>query len=282
MVGVKKIQMLDPKVLKVPEVRITSVFEDEIYGMFADDIQKEGIDQPLLVAKDGENLWVIDGKNRRDQALLQGITKVPCLIREMSLKDLQLRNLVLNRLRGKTKASEEVLVIKDLYETHHCGIEEIVERTGMRRERVEMLLQIAGVDHEVWDALDKEEVKVCHAFELSRLVDRSAQIKMLRVCQQYKLPCKDLKAAVDEAIKIIGQRAREEGKNPVVAPPSMPVASCSCCHEDYPVRELSAPILCRNCYALLIGSYNEAVAEYERQQKEAPVAAAEEIVEEQK
>ncbi len=263
MAGKMKVQYLDPNDLQVPAVRITSAFDDEIYAMFQGDIEKTGINQPLLVAKENETLWVIDGKNRRDQALLQGIKTVPCVVLEMTLKEIQLRNLVLNRLRGKTKASEEVMVIKDLSENHGCGIEEIVDKTGMKQERVEQLLRIGGADPEVWDALDNDQIKVCHAFQLSRLVDRSAQLRMLRMVLQYRLNCSDLKEGVDEALKIIAERKTEEEGIPAIAPPEIPTAACSLCKEKYPVRELAAPVLCRGCYAILITAYEEGRRQYE-------------------
>lgn len=258
-----KITYIDPKKIQTPKVRITSVFEAEIRAMFKDDIEKDGINQALIIARDGEDLYVIDGKNRLDEALLKGFPSVPCIVKDMTLKDMQMRNLVLNRLRGKTKASEEVIVIKDLYDTHGAGIEEIVEKTGMKRERVEQLLQIGGVDLEVWQALDEDRIKVCHAFQISRLVDRSAQLRMLRVVMQYAMNCDTLKGAVDEALVMIAEMDVEGVDDKPVGPPPVPAAECAICHGRYPVRELSAPVLCRHCFSILVTSYDAAKAEME-------------------
>ena len=265
------VQYLDPHKIKVPEVRINSAFDEDIYAMFQEDIKKTGINQPLLVAKEGGDLFVIDGMHRLDEAKLQGVKTVPCVVVEMSLKDMQLRNLVLNRLRGKTKASEEVLVIKDLYENHKCGIEEIVEKTGMKRDRVEMLIQISGVDQEVWDALDREEIKVCQALQISRLVERSAQLRTLRVVQQYKMPCKELQGVVDETLNIIAEQEKANTGKTMVQPPRIPTAECGICHGIYPVKELASLILCRNCYAVAVLSWEEAKKEYQQGEEEIKV-----------
>jgi ParB family chromosome partitioning protein len=256
-----KVVDIDPKKIQTPSVRITSVFEDEIREMFKDDLMKDGINQPLIIAKTENDLWVIDGKNRLDEALLNGLSKVPCVVKEMSLKQLQMRNLVLNRLRGRTKASEEVMVIKDLFEVHGATIEEVIADTGMKRDRVEQLLAISGVDLEVWQALDEERIKVCHAFQLSRLIDRSAQLRMLRILIQYGMTCDALREAITEALKIIAEHEEEGIDKKVVGPPPIPTAECAVCHERYPVRELSAPILCRHCFAVLITAYDGASAE---------------------
>uniref|UniRef100_A0A6H1ZSY1 ParB-like N-terminal domain-containing protein n=1 Tax=viral metagenome TaxID=1070528 RepID=A0A6H1ZSY1_9ZZZZ len=266
-----KIVDIDPKRIQTPPVRITSVFEAEIKEMFKDDLKKDGINQALVVAKSGEDLWVIDGKNRLDEALLNGFSTVPCIVRELTLKEIQMRNLVLNRLRGRTKASEEVMVIKDLFEVHGATIDEVVEKTGMKRDRVEQLLAISGVDLEVWQALDDERIKVCHAFQLSRLVDRSAQLRMLRILLQYSMTCDALREAITEALSIIAEREEVGKEEGVIGPPPVPTGECAVCHERYRIRELTSPILCRHCFAILITAYDgasrEMVLEVERKKK---------------
>lgn len=270
-----KVQFLAPQDLKVPEVRITSTFDDEIYSMFKDDIEKTGISQPLLVAKHEDNLWVIDGKNRRDEALLQGLKTIPCIVVEMSIKDLQLRNLVMNRLRGRTKVSEEVSVIRDLWEKHSCGIEEIVEKTGMAQERVEQLLQIGGAAPEVWEALDAGRIKVCHAFQLARIVDRGPQVRMLEYIRNVRTNCKDLKEAVDDALRMIKERATEEKKPEALGPAPLPVAKCSICKQDHPVNEMVAPPMCKTCFAYAITAHDERKGPVEvSPEKRSPIAEA--------
>lgn len=249
-----KIQHIDPQKIRTPEVRITSDFDPEILEMFRSDVGKTGIQQPLIIAKSGEELYVIDGLHRLDEAKLRGFPTVPCIISEMDIRELQLRNLVLNRMRGKTKASEEVMMIRDLWENHNCGIEEIVERTGMKRERLEQLIAIGSAHHEVWEALDREEIKVCHSYQLSRLVDSSAQLRMLQVCRQYRMKCPDLKETVDETIRILAEHKENSTGEPAVAPPPIPSATCQFCHGEYPVQQLSSPIMCMSCYGYMVAA----------------------------
>jgi len=265
-----KVTNVDPKELKVPEVRITSAFDEDVYKMFSADIEKVGIEQPLLVAKSGADLWVIDGKNRRDQALLQGLPTVPCLIREMSLKDLQLRNLVTNRLRGRTKVTEEMAVVKDLYKNHAVTIEEIVDKTGMSRERVEDLLVISNVDLEVFEALDQDRIKLCHARQLARLTARDSQLRMLYQVLQFRMPCGTLKEAIDEALRMIAEREKGPGKEQYVAPPADPVVECQICHEKYPPRQIASLLLCQACYGIAVTSQILAQKEAQASERSEP------------
>jgi ParB/RepB/Spo0J family partition protein len=256
-----KIEYVDPHNLKVPEVRITSEFEQEILEMFGDDIEKVGIEQPLLIARDNEILWVIDGKHRRDEALLKGIPKVPCVIRAMDLKNLQLRNLMSNRLRGKTKVSEEIKVLKDLFETHEVSIEELVTKTGMRRERVEQLLKVSTVHPDILKGLEDEKISLCAAYAVSALPDEESQLRMLAIIEQYNLKCSDVKEAVNDTIRIIAERNDTPIPPDVPLPPGNPEVQCQFCKEMVDVRDASSPIICRMCYGTVIGAILQAKKE---------------------
>jgi len=252
-----KVQYIAPQDLKVPEVRITSVFDDETYEHFKADIEKNKIEDPLKIMQDGEDLWIVDGKHRRDEALMNGFPTVPCIVKQGSMKDVLLRNLVSDRLRGKTKASEEVKVIKELREKHAVSIDELVSEYRYPRERVEQLIQIGGASPEVWEALDDGRIRVCHAFQLSRIVDRGPQVRMLQYVIQTRTNCDALKEAVEDALKIIAERESGEKKVPVVTPPPLPTATCSICKLPHPVSDMLAPPTCKTCFAYAITAHEE-------------------------
>ena len=94
---------------------------------------------------------------------------------------------------------------------------------------------------------------------------------MLRILIQYGMTCDALREAITEALKIIAEREEEVLDEKVVGPPPVPTAECAVCHERYPVRQLSAPILCQHCFSVLITAYDGASAELlvkERNKKE--------------
>jgi hypothetical protein len=252
-----KLQHLDPKTLEIPAVRIDSAFEDDILAMFADDVKKTGIEDPLKIARCDGHLWVVDGRHRLEQALLNGFPTVPCIVREMDLKTIQMRNLVTNRLRGKTKTSEEIRVIGDLYTTHGVSIDEIVSKTGMRRERLETMILIAQAHPDILRELDKDTISVCHATQLIRLPEKDQQSKMLMLALQYHPKCDDLRGWVDSALETLREQAAAKA-SPAAAPvPPVPAAPCACCRNEFAIRDLAAPFLCRGCYATLISAHQE-------------------------
>jgi ParB family chromosome partitioning protein len=254
-----QIRQIDPKLIRIPDVRIDASYEQDQLAMLDDDIRKKGIEQPLDVAlKDGE-MWVVDGRHRLESALKLGFPSVPCVIREMSIEDLQMRNLVTSVLKGKTKISEEIKMVGDLYNNHHITIDDIVNRSGLRRDRIETEILIASAHPEILQEIDQGRIKLCHAKELVRLPEHSQQYTMLQIVLQYRSKCDVVCELVNEALRTI-----EFNKNPKVAPvqvgpPPVPMGVCSCCNEEYPLQMLTSPIICRGCYATLIQAFQEGV-----------------------
>ncbi len=255
--GKMKVTYLDPAMLEIPDVRITSQFDDEILGMFKDDIKKTGITTPLIVAHEGNHYYVVDGMHRLEEAKLNNYRRIPCVIQDMSPGEMQLRNLVLNRLRGRTKASEEVKVIKDLFENHGYRIEDITRRTGMRRERIEQLLSIGSCAIGVLEALDDERIKTGHAAQLARLPDATTQLKILHHLYISKMKVTDLKDVIDDILHTVKAREEQADKHEVLLAPPIPTATCSLCEQRYPAREIVTPQLCKWCYGVLLATLDQ-------------------------
>jgi len=150
-----KLRYLNPKEIKIPDVRVTSYFDEELRGLFQHSIRELGIQEPILVAKDNSSWILIDGRNRLEEALLNGITSIPCAVVEASLSEVLLKNLTLNTLRGKVKPTEMLKVVKALHEEYHMEIDEIASRSGLRRDNVEKLISIERCTDRVIAALDE-------------------------------------------------------------------------------------------------------------------------------
>lgn len=244
----QKITYIDPRALSVPKVRITTVWDEDELTALKNDVKEQGIETPLLVAKDGEKLLVIDGKHRLDEALLNGFKTVPCIIREMDTKKMLLRNLASNRLRGKAPVSQEIQVVKELYSVHNATVEEITKETGFSRDRVESLVLISQAHPDILQALDDGKLKFGHATELIRLPDHASQSRMVSLCQQYNLNVQSLRATVTDTIAIL--KSQQEGQRSIITPtaPAIPTIACQLCGTDHMPHELKSIIVCHICY----------------------------------
>lgn len=230
----------------IPEVRITAVYDDELTALLHDSLEATGQVVPIIVVEHEGLFYVADGKHRVDEARAKGTKKVDAIIREGKPEDVLLLNIVTNRLRGKTKASEMVTVIKSLWEDHKLDSDQIADRTGFSRDYIERLMKIGEATLDVRFALDEEKIGVGVAYEISRLPDPLQQSSVLNMCLLGDHKVAWVKDLVDQTLHFIA----EPGKAPPPPPPREPPPppTCSICKKEFGEEDLHPAVLCPGCH----------------------------------
>src|SRR4030042_701013 len=154
---------------KWPPVRDSEVYDEEQLALLRETLTTMGQLQPIVVVAVGDSYEVVDGLHRVDEARTRGDTHVPAVVYEGDGASSLLMNLVLNKVRGRTKASEMVAVIGELWQKHALESDAIAQKTGLTREYIEKLQRISLASPQVKAALDEERIGVGHAYELARL-----------------------------------------------------------------------------------------------------------------
>jgi len=245
-----KFRHLKPDEIKIPEVRVTSIWSEEEYEDFASTIKKEGIHQPLKCILDDGVYWLVDGLHRLDEAKRRGIDKIPVVYKEGQLVDALMENLVSNRLRGKTPASDEIKLLRHLRDEHNMEPWKIAEKTGLPRERIEQRLQIGTAAPEVLSCLEFDQVSLGVAYHLSRLPNQSGQIALLSRLLQMSPPAtiKEVEKIIDHALEI--QDQMNTPKNEPVYEIPLKTITCHLCGERYEAAEMRGINIDATCHGL--------------------------------
>lgn len=245
-----RLRHLKPDEIKIPEVRVTSIWSDEEYKDFAGTIEKEGIHQPLKCILEDGTFWLVDGLHRLDEAKIKGIEKVPVVFKEGQLVDALMENLVSNRLRGKTPASDEIKLLKHLRDEYHLQPHQIAEKTGIPTKRIEQRLQVGTAAPEVLSCLEFDQIPLGVAFQLSRLPNQSGQIALLGRLLQATPPAtiRVVEEIVDHAIEI-REQMREAPEAPVSLVPTKTI-TCHLCGERYEAAEMRGINVDATCHGL--------------------------------
>ena len=238
---------LDPNLVKIPTVRVTSMWDPDEYELFKASLDADGQGQAIICVKEGDTYWLADGLHRLQEAKLKGWPKILVAYKEGSLIDAKLRNLYMNRLRGKTKVSEEVFLIRSLMEEDHLSLGEIQRRTGLSKESVDMRWSIAKAIPEIQVALDQEQISVGVAFQLSRLPYAAGQLSLLMALLQHIPPMTvdAVKRVVDDSLETIAARTNA----PTIEHPQIPIPTFKCwfCEQKYPEGEVVGKNICIPC-----------------------------------
>lgn len=249
---------LDPGVIQIPEIRITAAYDGEMLEMLKDSLKAMGQVQPLVVMQVGETYYLVDGLHRLQEAIARGDARVDVVITEGEEADVYLKNLVTNRLRGKTKASEMCRVLGLLGEEYRLDSDQIRERTGLSRDYIERLLVIYQAGGRVLEALDEELLGVTHAFLIARLPDEDIRDNLLAQQLTFRWTAKDLAEHIEKVMGIVSQR---EEAPPDAGPEAPPLVRCHFCGGGYPIAQVTSPPICIGCVSILHDVLRSAVAE---------------------
>ena len=146
---------MKPSLVKVPEVRVRAQFDPELQKLFEDSIKDWGVVAPIILCQVGEDLVLVDGEHRLNEAIKNGDLPQDMVIIEGDMVDVMTRNLFLDHLRGKTPVSDMVKVIGALYTDYNLDPDQISERTFKSRDYVEKLIKISQASPAVQQALDE-------------------------------------------------------------------------------------------------------------------------------
>jgi len=263
--------------IEVPDVRVTSSWEPELLAMFKESIKAEGIVVPLWVLQEGEHKWLVDGLHRLEEAKLNNEPRVRAVVVPGALVDVYLKNLFINRLHGKTKASEMAMVVKELMEKHGMDMDSIARKTGLKRDYIEKLSVIGRVTPEILRDLDSERIHLGHAYEIGRVQDPDVQLRLLIQTKQFDLTVTDLKDVVDKTLEIIKERDQNPEQPPRAAPLPPSTIKCHFCEMDRPINQTRGFNVCQWCFSIAYEAVAKAKAVAQPQPAETPPAAPGEL-----
>jgi len=243
-----KLRKVDPKTIKVPEVRVTAQFDEDLYEQFKTSIKEVGqITPPICYEVDGD-LILCDGLHRLQEAIAAGDPTIEVVVIPGDMLDVLTKNIFIDHLRGKTPVSQMVKVIKTLNTEYGLDSDQIKEKTGLSREYIEKLIKISGASPVVQGALDQGLIGIGHAFELSRLPYPIQQEEVIAKHQVWRFTVKELHEQIDA---VLVQMKLQEAAPPAAPPGSLRGPAqykCEGCHEVIDPRYLRPVLVCPKCF----------------------------------
>lgn len=130
----------------------------------ADSIRSQGIIQPILVRKTGEDHYeIIAGERRWRAAQMAGLAKVPVVIKEVSDENAMAIALIENIQRENLSALEEALALERLSKEFNLTHQQVAEAVGKSRATISNLLRLLTLTDEVKAYLEQSRLEVGHA-----------------------------------------------------------------------------------------------------------------------
>jgi len=230
--GPNIIRHLEVDKINVPDLRVTSTVDDHIMEELRESIKNEGILQPLQVAKVGESYIVEDGLHRLIVARELGMAKVPCIVHEATERELLVRNLVLNRQRGKSNPVHEAQVVTHLLDDEHMTIQEVSDLCNLSQGWISRLHKVAGLPGEVLKLIEESLFTISAADHLTKLADPQLQIQTARDAVNWKYTEDQVKTRVQDLLQIRPEPKPGDTVFEATGKPHVIPITCGFCHSD--------------------------------------------------
>jgi len=192
-------------------------FDPKALEELAESIKSQGVLQPILVARDGEDYVLIAGERRIRASKLAGMEKIPAIVLPEKPPDEQLVFLALveNLQREDLDPVEEAEAYRTLAEKFGMTQEEIARRVGKSRPAVANALRLLRLPPKVLELLRERKITTGHAIVLLEEPDPDRQVRLAQLAARRGLSVERLGLLVHgrEERK---RRARRKTKSPEI------------------------------------------------------------------
>lgn len=184
-------------------------FDEEQLENLAQSIRSNGVIQPLLLRRLGENRYqLVAGERRWRAAQRAGLERIPAVVRDIPDDKILELALIENIQRQELNPIEEAHAYKRLIETLGLTQEMVAQRVGRDRTFITNYLRLLRLPEDIQRLVEQEKISMGHARALLGVDDPEIQRKVAQNIINQSLSVRDTERAIK---RIIG------GVSPVAA-----------------------------------------------------------------
>ena len=185
-------------------------FDDENLNALSESIRHDGILQPVVVRRHGDDFELVMGERRLKAARLAGIPTVPAIVKKVEEVDSLRLALVENLQRENLGPLEVARAYRALIDTFGLAQEEMARLVGKDRSSVANTLRLLNLPGEVLPMIEDGRLSESHARTLLALSSESEQIELAKKIVANNLSVREVEAEAGESKK--SKRRREDRK----------------------------------------------------------------------
>lgn len=151
-------------------------FNETEINELAKSIKRYGLLSPIIVAKTGDNHYMIVAGERRWRACKSlNLDKIKCQIINNEEEDLDFISLIENFQRKDLNPIEKAVALNNVMSKYELTQEELAEKLGKARSTVTNILRILDLDSRVLDLLKEKKLTYKHCKTLLSIKDPEKQ-----------------------------------------------------------------------------------------------------------
>ncbi|SFD19134.1 ParB/RepB/Spo0J family partition protein [Clostridium uliginosum] len=172
-------------------------FDSEKIIELAQSIKLHGIIQPLIVReKDDDQYVIVAGERRWRAAKISGLKEIPCVIMELSDRDVLEISLIENIQREDLNPIEEALAYKKLLDDFQITQSELSNRLGKSRVSITNTMRLINLDNRVQQYLIEGIISEGHGRTLLGIDNKDLQYDLAQQVIDNKLSVRELEKLI--------------------------------------------------------------------------------------
>jgi ParB family transcriptional regulator, chromosome partitioning protein len=190
-------------------------FAEEAFQELVQSVKSNGIIQPIVVRRIGQDFELIAGERRWRAAKAAGLQAVPAQVRDVdSAKAFEL-SIIENIQRQDLNAIEKAKAYRRLIETFELTQELAAERLGISRSAMANVMRLLELPGEVQDAVSRGTISMGHARSLLSLRTADQRLALWRKIEKDGLSVRQVeKLAATEATKRVRSKRKDIDDKP--------------------------------------------------------------------
>lgn len=153
-------------------------FKEEDLSELTDSIRQNGVLQPLLVRKKGNEYEIVAGERRYQAAKAAGLDEVPVIIREVSDEDVFKLALIENLQRSDLTPLEEARGYRQLIKDKGLTQEELAHILSKSRSAITNTLRLLDLPKEVQSYVEEGTISAGHARAILAVPTENGRIRL--------------------------------------------------------------------------------------------------------
>ncbi len=157
--------------IRPPLVAARTVGDQERFDELVRSIRQHGILQPLLVRPYGDRYEIVAGHRRFMAAQIVALDTLPCVVREMTDRDVDMARLEENLKREDLNPVDEARYLAKMIDDHDLTLQDVCELIGKGRTYVTNRLSLLTAPKDIQEAIEQQRIPYSVGLQLARITD---------------------------------------------------------------------------------------------------------------
>ncbi|MGI8656335.1 MAG: ParB/RepB/Spo0J family partition protein [Pyrinomonadaceae bacterium] len=175
-------------------------FDETRLNELAESIRHNGVVQPILLRRRGQNYQIVAGERRWRAAQRAGLQRIPAVVREIPDDKLLELALIENIQRQELNAIEEAHAYKNLIETLGLTQENVAQRIGRDRTFITNYLRLLRLPEDIQHLVEEEKISIGHARALLGVDDPDIQRRVARSITEHSLSVRETEKTIKRIV----------------------------------------------------------------------------------